>query len=306
MSPIPSLIARLICASGLLLGQASPALAGTALRDDPDTSVGVLIVAHGGGPDWNAQVEAVARAVSWAGPVGVSYLMGPGAAQAPFQTAIQELVRRGATRVVVVPMLVSSHSGHYEQIRFLVGATDSLDADMRHHLQMSGITRSTDAVSLTLTPAMDDAPQVAEVLAARARAMATRPDSQALFLVGHGPNSAEDHAVWMANLRWLAAEVKALTGFRSVLTEVVRDDAPAGVRAEAVAQARELIALQAELTGRPVIVVPVLVANGRITRETLPRDLEGLPIEYSGQALLADSALAGWIEARVRQSLQLD
>jgi len=291
---------RILCSAMLL---ASPGTTASGLQDDPDSAVGVLIVAHGGGPEWNAQVEAVARAVRWPGPVAVSYLMGPGAGQAPFQAMVDTLVRRGSRRVVVVPMLVSSHSGHYEQVRFLVGASDSLDEDMKHHLEMSGITRSTAGVPLTLTPAMDDAPQVASVLAARALALATQPGSEALFLIGHGPNSAEDHAAWMANLRWLAAEVKALTGFRSVLTEVVRDDASEAVRAEAVAQAREMIVLQAEMTGRPVIVVPVLVANGRISRETLPRDLEGLPIAYSGQALLADASMAAWIEARVRGSL---
>jgi sirohydrochlorin cobaltochelatase len=303
MPLLATLTIHTLCSWALFAGPGALATMPPGLHGDPDSMVGVLIVAHGGGPDWNAQVETVARAVRWPGPVAVSYLMGPGAGQAPFQAMVDTLVRHGASQVVVVPMLVSSHSGHYEQVRFLVGASDSLDDEMQHHLQMSGITRPTAVVPLTLTPAMDDAPQVASVLAARALALATQPDREALFLIGHGPNSAEDQAAGMANLRWLAAEVKALTGFRSVLTEVVRDDAPEAVRVEAVAQAREMITLQAELTGRPVIVVPVLVANGRVTRETLPRDLVGLPVKYSGEALLADSSMAAWVEARVRGSL---
>src|SRR6266542_1657954 len=58
--------------------------------------------------------------------------------------------------------------------------------------------------------------------------------ARALLLLGHGPNSAEDYATWMANLRPVADSVRAAAGFASVLIELVRDDAPAAVRAEAV------------------------------------------------------------------------
>jgi hypothetical protein len=39
---------------------------------------------------------------------------------------------------------------------------------------------------------------------------------QALFPVGHGPTSAEDHAEWMTNLRPVADSVARITGFRDV------------------------------------------------------------------------------------------
>jgi sirohydrochlorin ferrochelatase len=153
---------------------------------------------------------------------------------------------------------------------------------------------------------MDDAAEVAEVLTARATALAEDPAHQALFLVGHGPNSAEDHAAWMANLRPVAELVRERAGFRHVLVGLVRDDAPAAVREEAVRQVRESIALQQQLTGRRVVVVPVLVAPGRVSRETLPRDLAGLAIAYSGEALLPHPGMARWVEARVRDATAPD
>lgn len=264
---------------------------------------GVLLVAHGGGPEWNAQVEEVARAVQLPGPVGVSFLMGPGAKAARFQDVADSLVHRGAEEIVVVPLLVSSHSGHYEQIRYLAGETDTLDAEMRHHLEMSGIERWTGATPMRVTTALDDAPEMAGLLEGRALALATHPDSQAVFLVGHGPNSAEDYAAWMVNLRRVAAQVKSEGRFPQVLVGLLRDDAPDAVRAEAVARIRELIELQSAATGRPVVVVPVLIATGRMTRETLPKDLAGLPIAYSGEALLPNPSLARWVEAQVTGQL---
>ena len=272
----------------------------------PARMIGTLIVAHGGGPEWNAGVDSVAAQVRLEGPVAVSFLMGPGAAKARFQDMVSELVRRGASEVVVVPMLVSSHSGHFEQIRWLAGETDTLDAEMQHHLHMSGIERSTAGVPIRLARAIDDAPDVADVLADRARALATDPRKQALFLVGHGPNSAEDYAAWMNNLRPIAARVKQQAGFRSVLVGLVRDDASKPVRAEAVDHVRELIRMQRELTGRDVVVVPVLVASGRVSRETIPADLKGLPVIYSGETLLPHPGMARWIETRVHDMARRD
>jgi len=262
-------------------------------------SIGAIVVAHGGGPEWNAQVEAVVREVRLPGPVAVSFLMGPGAKAHRFQDAVADLTRQGAKAIVVIPMLVSSHSGHYEQIRYLARAVDSLDSKMKHHLQMAGIERAPAGIPIRLTAAMDDAPEVAEVLAARALALTRAPAEQALFLVGHGPNAAEDYAAWMANLRRIADSVRARTGFRSVLVDLVRDDAPAAVRAEAVLRVRELVQLQRELTGREVVVVPILVATGTISREKLPKDLAGLSIVYRGEGLLPHSGMARWIESRV-------
>lgn len=270
----------------------------------PDSSVGAVIIAHGGGPAWDARVEAVARETRIDGPVGVSFLMGPGAKSARFQDVVSDLERRGARKIVVVPMLVSSHSGHYDQIRYLTGDLDTLSEVMRHHLHMSGIERPTTSVPLYLTPAMDDAPQIADVLADRALKLATAPQEQALFLVGHGPNSAEDYAAWMANLRRVADTVRARTGFRSVLVDLVRDDAPKPVRAEAVARVRELITLQHELTGRDVVVVPILVSTGSVSTKKLPRDLAGLPIVYTSEGLLPHASMARWVEARVAAAAQ--
>lgn len=263
---------------------------------------GTLVVAHGGGAQWNARVEAVVREVDTGGPVEVSFLMGPAAAQTRFQDAARRLVERGATRIVVVPVLVSSHSGHYEQIRYLAGETDTLSETMMHHLHMAGIERAAVGVPIRVARAMDDSPEVARVLADRALELAPEPAGRALFLVGHGPNSAEDNAHWMTNLRAVAAVVKSLTGFADVKVGLVRDDAPDAVRAEAVQGVREMIALQHDATGKPVIVVPVLVSRGTVSDEKLPRDLEGLPIVYSGEGLLPHPGLARWIEARVREA----
>jgi sirohydrochlorin ferrochelatase len=290
----PVLVAAFLAASTLFTPVAT-------LDAQTARSVGTIVIAHGGEPEWNAEVERIARTAQTGGPLELAYLMGPAAETHRFQDQVAKLVKQGATEIVIVPLLVSSHSGHYEQLRWLAGLTDSLDEMMHHHLHMGGLARPSVNVPLRVARALDDAPELASVLAERALALTTKPREQALFLVAHGPNSAEDYAEWMRHLRVVAEQVKQETGFRDVRVDMVRDDAPAPVRAEAVLRVRELIALQGELTKQPVIVVPVLISKGRVSKEKFRADLAGLNAVYEGTPLLPHTLLARWIERRVSE-----
>ena len=285
-----------------LAAQAPGIAARPAAGPRPSGSIGTVVVAHGGDSIWNAHVIDVARQANTGGPVEVSFLMGAGAKTSRFQDAVARLEGQGVREIVVVPMLVSSHSGHYDQIRYLAGDSVALSEQMLHHLHMAGIERPAAKVPLRLTRAMDDAPQIARVLADRALALTRTPKVQALMIVGHGPNSAEDYAAWMKNLRPVADSVRAWTGFRDVRVELVRDDAPAPVRAEAVRRVRELIDMQHMLTGNDVVVVPVLVSKGSVSRDKVPNDIKGTRSIYAGEPLLPHPAMARWIEERVRET----
>jgi len=265
-------------------------------------TVGTVLIAHGGDPEWNQPVLDAAAAAKTGGPVAVSFLMGDSAAVYRFQDAVTSLVEQGAERVVVVPLLASSHSGHYEQIRYLAGETDEISEVMMHHLHMAGIERPTAAVPIQVAPALDASPEIADILSERASVLATNPAEQALFIIGHGPNGAEDNAEWMANLRPIAEEVGARGGFRDVKLGLVRDDAPEPVRTEAVRRIREIIELQNELTGQEVVVVPILVSKGYVSVRKLPQDLAGLPVAYDGEGLLPHHAISRWVERRVREA----
>jgi sirohydrochlorin cobaltochelatase len=262
---------------------------------------GTIVVAHGGDSLWNASVLEAARAAQTGGPVEASFLMGPGAKQHRFQEAVARLTGRGAKEIVVVPLLVSSHSGHFDQIRYLAGDSVTLDERMMHHLHMAGIERPSGSVRMRVTPALDDSPQLARVLTDRALALATNPRERALLIVGHGPSTAEDYAAWMQRLRVVADTVRARGGFRDTRVELVRDDAPAPVRAEAVRRTRELIELQHKFTGKDVLVVPVLISRGSINRDKLPSDLAGMPMVYSGEPLLPHPGIVRWIEQSARR-----
>ncbi len=279
----------------------------TASAEAQQGPVGALLVAHGGSAEWNAQVEQLAAGATLQGPVEICFIMGPAAATHRFQDAAARLAAKGVSRIVVVPLLVSSHSEHYEQVRWLAGATDSLSDLMKEHTHHAGHERAKVGVPMVVSRALDDSPAMATVLSERGKALVTGDRSKkALFLVGHGPNSAEDYAAWMDNLRRVTDSVRVQSGFGDVRVDVVRDDAPKAVRAEAVRRVRELIAMQHLITHDTVAVVPVLISRGRISRETFLADLAGLPVVYSGEPLLPHPALAHWLEQRVAEGAGRD
>lgn len=285
----------------IVIGAASP----RASLAQTSSAPGTLLVAHGADSSWNARVIQLAAMVNTGGPVEVSFLMGSGPVIANVQTAVERLERRGAREIVVVPLLVSSHSDHYQQIRYLAGVTDSLGEDSRYHLEMAGQRRTTTRLPVRVTAALDDADELAEVLSDRAVALSAAPGSQALFLIAHGPNSSEEHAAWMSNLRRIGERVRQRSGFRDVRVDLMKDDAPAPVRAEAIRRIRDVIELQAGATGKDVVVVPVLISSGGISRSKVPADLAGLPIVYRGEPLLSHPAMARWVEAIVKRSSSL-
>lgn len=290
-----SLVASLLLLALPAVGAQTPAASAS--------GVGVIVVAHGGGPEWNAGVFTAVQQAGLAQPVEVAFLMGPAAPTHRFQDAVARLRQAGASRAIVVPLFVSSRSGHVDQVRWLMGLTEQLDTVMHHHLHMSGIERPSDRMPLTLTPAIDDATELVEALAARAESLRPNPSTRgALLLVGHGPNVESEYAYWMEHLRRVASGVRERTGWRDVRIGLVKDDAPAAERAEAVRNVRDLAELQAAAARDSVTVVPVLLAPGKLTKVGLPRDLANLPIRYTGEPLLPHPAMGRWIARRVREA----
>jgi outer membrane receptor for ferrienterochelin and colicins len=255
-------------------------------RSGADQSLGILVIAHGGSPAWNAHVHDAVAQVRRTASVEVAFLMGPPDATA--QAAYDRLVAAGARRIAVVPLLVSSFSAHAEQVRFIAG----LRPDYPHadHMALAPIR---GPIPITgVAPAMDAHPLVAAILVDRARRLAADPSSESLVIVAHGPNEDDDAARWLETMRALGAQVRAQLPFRDVDVRLLRDDAPKPVKDRALAELRSAVAERAA-RGR-VVVVPLLLAPGK-TADQIPEVLAGLSFAWDGRTLLPDDRIASWI-----------
>lgn len=258
--------------------------------------IGLLVVAHGADSGWNARVHATMAQVEWGGPRALAFLMGADAVTQGWDAALEQLASAGATSAVVVPLMVSSHGSHYRQVQHYAGMAVPLPAELSGHHHG---TVSPPPFPVTVTSAIDAAPELGEVLRDRLLEFPA-PASAPVLLVAHGPNDDADAVRWTSAI--FQTTVKIL-GEREFRVALLRDDAPAAVRAGAVAAMLDTLGALARRSGDSVTVMSVLVSQGTINRVRIPADLRGMPMRYAGVALAPHPSLAAWIARVAREAL---
>ena len=266
---------------------------------------GILLLAHGGGDDWNQQVLTVADRVGASQPVEVAFGM---ANKRTIQDAVDRLAEREVTSIVAVPLFVSSHSSVLRATEYLLGSRDDAPPELESFARMGarrdsggeandpGFDRTTPVettVPISVTTALDGHELVAEILISRAVDVSQTPVEEVAVVVAHGPSSAEDNAHWLADMEILVERMRGQTDFSRIEYLTVRDDAPEPVKSEATAELRALVEGAAQ-EGKSVLIVPLLLSYGGIEAGIRER-LEGLPYRMARQALLPDERLSEWV-----------
>lgn len=286
----------------------------------PPADTGILLLAHGGAPSWNALVTDLAARVNKQAPIEVAFGM---ADRSTMQAAVDRLVQRGVQRIVAVPLFVSSHSSVFESSEYLLGARPKAPADLRLFASMrhdaggmtmapapaahhSGSTETSDGMRPVTSPvpirfghALDHHPAVAAILAARAREMSRTPASEVVVIVAHGPTSDKENQLWVRDMEMVSKEVREAAAFVRVDYLTVRDDAPAAVREQAAQHLRDTVA-RAASEGHRVLLVPLLLAYGGI-EEGVRKRLEGFDYQMATQGLLPDERLVQWVLESARK-----
>jgi sirohydrochlorin ferrochelatase len=274
--------------------------------------IGVLLLAHGGKPDWNLEVSKLAAQVNRTLPIEVAFGM---ASKRTMEEAIHRLVARGVQQIVAVPLFVSSHSSVITSTEYLLGLRSDAPPELAsfarmdhaqgaasHAMMMDASfdpsTPIKSPVPIRMTSALNHHPLVAEILLERARSISKKPESEVVVVVAHGPVPDNDNAKWLADMHSLAERMRAASRFKRIEYLTVRDDAPEEVRAKATAELRNLVE-RATVDSNRVLVVPLLLSYGGIELGIKKR-LEGLTYTMSSQGLLPDNRLAEWVLVTVR------
>jgi sirohydrochlorin ferrochelatase len=297
-----------------LLAVALPARAQSAPTE------GILLLAHGGQPDWNERVNALAASLNAEQPVEVAFGM---ASRPSIQAAVDRLVARGVTAIVAVPLFVSSHSSVVTSTAYLLGLRDEMPADLKifakmnhgahggpadshagHHgdaapAAVDNTAPVRAAVPIRMTEALNRHAIVGSILIDRARGISRNPQAEAVVVVAHGPVPDADNARWLADMKVLADQMDDATAFASISYLTVRDDAPKPIRDAATKQLRDVVTSQVG-AGRRVLIVPLLLSYGGIEKGIRQR-LDGLDYVMATSALMPDARLADWVRQSVRR-----
>jgi sirohydrochlorin ferrochelatase len=280
--------------------------------------VGVLLLAHGGQPQWNERVLDVATRVNDSRPTEVAFGM---ATRANIQAAIDRLTARGVTEIVAVPLFVSSHSSVITSTEFLLGLRKDAPKDLAIFAKMNHASHGAPAaqdhsahgghapavdpaspikttVPIRMTAALNRHPLVGAIVADRARSISVTPEKEAVILVAHGPVPEDDNRRWLDDMAVLAQQIKGSAAYASVDYLTVRDDAGPAMREAATKELREKVSSQIA-QGRKVLIVPHLMSFGGIEQGVKKR-LEGLDYTMTTQALMPDGRIVQWVLASVQ------
>lgn len=258
--------------------------------------VGLMLMAHGGSPDWNAAVEAAAAPLRHAGPVEIAFGMADAAAM---QDALTRLENQGAARVAVVRVFISGESflERTEQILGLRPGAPPRPPHGGHPGHGHGghgmeFWRAQTRAELALSQeGFMDGPQAREILLGRAKALSRDPRTESVVLLAHGPESDAENRRWLARMNEAAAPMHAL-GFRAVSVETLREDWP-DERRLAEARIRAFVQDAARGGGR-AIVIPYRLFGFGPYREVLA----GLTYESDGLGFLPHPKVSDWVRSQ--------
>ncbi|MEO7360347.1 MAG: CbiX/SirB N-terminal domain-containing protein, partial [Gemmatimonadaceae bacterium] len=240
-------------------------------------------------------METVAQMQWTHGPVKIAFLMGAAAATTSWDSAATQLQRAGVGSIVIVPFMISSWGGHVRQIQFYAGKIPAMPAElgeMGGHDMHSMVKLTVPSI---VTPALDDAPELGEALIGRWSELSVADKQRPLMLIAHGPNNQDDVIHWESNILKTAKTLREAVAPRPVRVALLRDDAPAAVRAASVAAMRDSINSLAKAARDSVTVLPVLISTGSVNTVKIPADIAGLPVRYAPVGLAPHAALAKWI-----------
>lgn len=256
---------------------------------------GVLVMAHGGGPKWNGEVEASLTPLKSGYPLEIAFGM---ADAVSLQAAVQRLEAQGVNRIAVVRLFVSGESWYErtEQILGLkAGAPPKPAADPHAgHGAHAGHSMEFWRVGTTASYALSkeglaQAPEMGVVLAGRAKALSQDPARESVLVLAHGPEDDGENQRWLEQIDKRADAVRKAAPFRNVRVETLREDWPEK-RKDSEVRIRAYVE-QASKDGGRVIVIPYRVAGFG----PYAKVLEGLTYASDGQGLLPSPEVAGWV-----------
>ncbi len=287
----------------------APCVSATAAETAPSKDgYGVLIMAHGGGPEWNQTVlDAVAPLRNQA-PVEVAFGM---ADACSLQEGVRKLEAQGARRIGVVRLFISGESW-YEETEKILGLRDGAPpaaADAcgggehaghgghgGHGGHSMAFFRIDSRASFALSKqGLSEAPEIDSILVDRARTLARSPEKENVLILAHGPGDDGENQRWIASIEARAAEIRESLPFHEVKVMTLREDWPEK-RQEAEQRVVEYVA-RARKEGRKAIVIPFRLSGFGPYAEVLA----GQEYVADQRGLLPHVNITRWIERQAEE-----
>lgn len=265
----------------------------------PAPRYGLLVMAHGGTPEWNEAVLGAVGSLRADHPVEVAFGM---ADAGSIQEAVRRLEDSGAGRIGVVRLFISGESW-LARTRQILGL-DSGAPPHATHADHEGPTApaaphgphamgfwrvATQASFAVTTEGLSEDPAMGTVLAERAVQLSRDPAREDVLVLAHGPGDDAENERWLRRTDELATSVRRARPFRRVEALTLREDWPEK-RREAERRARAFVERARSEGGRALVIPFRVFGFGPYAKV-----LEGLEYGSDGRGLLPHALVVAWI-----------
>lgn len=254
--------------------------------------VGVLILCHGVGEKGDRHFVEAVKPVGDTWPTAVGFGMAMMTSD-PLQQAVDDLVARGAKKIVLVPALPTRFNSLYRQWDYAFG-----QGAESAYLDIPPIETEAE---LIMADALNDDPLLTDVLYDYANEISSEPSNEVVIIIGHGPEDIEENIPDLEMLSPHTDRLKEMGGFQDVKMINLQDDALAPIRAANVKKLRKWITT-AERQGYNVLILG-LVLESHGLQATIVEDLRGLSYEFNTRGLADHPKTVEWISATVERAL---
>lgn len=285
---------------GLLLNACGSLQSGDEVAATP-VDYGVLVMAHGGGAQWNAAVEAAIGDLESQYPVALAFGM---ADAGSLERAVRQLEAQGVRHVGVVRLFISGESW-YERTQQILGnqsgAPDKaralaeqanlppmampmgfweIETDLEFHLSQEGLA---------------DAEEMDQVLVSRIAALSENPANEVVVVLAHGPGDDAENQRWINKISERTRQAHQQLALSDVRVFTLREDWE-DKRVAAEQQIRSFME-QASARGQDVIVVPYRVMGFGPYHEVLA----GLDYRADETGLVPHENVDQWLVNQARE-----
>ena len=256
-----------------------------------DGDFGLLIMAHGGTPHWNAHVRAAVAPLAAEVPAEIAFGM---ADADSLQEAVAALEARGVTRIGVVRLFIDGGS-FLERTEKILGLRHGAPPPgQRQESPMPGLRMATYRIETNATFAMAhegliDAEETEAILLDRVRDLSVAPSQEVLVLIAHGAGTEETNARLQRLMLERAQGVMQELQLRDVKVHTLAEDWSDLRPKNETAIRNSLTVARAE--GLMPVVVPFRLAGFGPYAEVL----EGLEYRSNELGLLPHDAITDWI-----------
>jgi len=273
---------------------------------DAEPRFGVMVMAHGGSDEWNAQVAKAVAPLREQYPLELALGM---ADAGSMEAAVRKLESRGVTHVGVVRVFISGESWHDRTLQILglrEGAPPRTGGDQQRFpaaaaqmpmgmsMPMGFWKIDTGLAFHVSVEGLADAPEVDEILTSRIGHLSVAPEKEVVAVIAHGPGDDGENRRWLDKITERTQNASEQLGLREIRVFTLREDWPEQ-RVYAEQEIRSYIE-QANSRGLTPIVAPFRIHGfgpyGRVLGE--------LDYRADGLGLLPHPNVTAWISRQAK------